>query len=258
MNSYLSRGTWYVEGKPMLVKAWGKTEDAAVIKSIPLWVKISNIPDSYWTAKGLSRLASVVGPPICADALTSKLEVLPFARFCVNHSLGVSLPNSVQVVSLDPFSGDKVTSTVLFSYPNKPLMCNGCKSLGHTIGACPSATRIWVPKVRPVDIVEEKTSPLTDKGKEKVGNPPKIAVEVPVSKSTSEPLPSDIPGTSVDSAEGDWLTVKKKSKTISVEASLAAPSSKAPIFSSIAKAIAKNPKNPKQLGKNPRSRGSAS
>lgn len=101
-NEVLSRGTWYVGKKPMVVTAWGQSVASEKIKSIPLWIKISNIPDSYWTQKGLSRLASVVGPPICADSLTSKLEVLPFAKFCVKHELGNSLPNSVKVLTLDP------------------------------------------------------------------------------------------------------------------------------------------------------------
>ncbi|KAK1350687.1 hypothetical protein POM88_054587 [Heracleum sosnowskyi] len=250
MNSYLSRGTWYVEGKPMLVKAWGKTEDTNVVKNIPLWVKISNIPDSYWTAKGLSRLASVVGPPLCADPLTSKLKVLPFAKVCVNHSLGDSLPNSVQVLSIDPLSGDKVTSEVLFSYPNKPLMCSGCNSLGHTVGACPTATRIWVPKSRPKEASEEMGVSIDEK------------VEVPFKPDNVEPvvpgLVTDPPPAPVEDLttgkEGeDWHTVKKKTKLTVGESSFASKGP-LPIYNSISRALSKNQK---KHGNKPRGRGSS-
>ncbi|KAK1360677.1 hypothetical protein POM88_045151 [Heracleum sosnowskyi] len=220
MNSFLSRGTWYVE-------------------------------DSYWTAKGLSRLASVVGPPLCADPLTSKLKVLPFAKVCVNHSLGDALPNSVQVLSIDPLSGDKVTSEVLFSYPNKPLMCSGCNSLGHTIGACPTVTRIWVPKSQPKEASEEMGASIHSK------------VDVPCNQDTVEPVvpglvteppPSPVEELIAGKEEGEWHTVKKKAKPTVGESSLTSKGP-LPIFNSLSRALSKNQK---KHGSKPRGRGSSS
>lgn len=83
MNAALSKGTWYVDRKPMIVCRWGSEGFNKPITTIPLWFKLSIIPDCYWTQDGLSRLASVIGEPLCADQLTSKLEMLPFAKFCV-------------------------------------------------------------------------------------------------------------------------------------------------------------------------------
>ncbi|KAK1360679.1 hypothetical protein POM88_045153 [Heracleum sosnowskyi] len=204
----------------------------------------------YWTAKGLSRLASVVGPPLCADPLTSKLKVLPFAKVCVNHSLGDSLPNSVQVLSIDPLSGDKVTSEVLFSYPNKPLMCSGCNSLGHTIGACPTASRIWVPKSRPKEASEEMGVSIDEK------------VEVPFKPDNVEPVvpglvtdppPAPVENLTTGKEEEDWHTVKKKTKPTVGEPSFASKGP-LPIYKSISRALSKNQK---KHGNKPRGRGSS-
>ncbi|KAK1351619.1 hypothetical protein POM88_054163 [Heracleum sosnowskyi] len=145
MNKILALGTWYVEGQPMLLKAWGRPLTAKA-ETMPLWVKFSKIPDCYWTQKGLSWLGSAVGRPLCADALTSKLEILPFAKICVEYKIGDDLPEAIEVQDLDPVSGELVISKVLVHYPLKPLVCTGCHELGHKVGACPSTKRIWVVK----------------------------------------------------------------------------------------------------------------
>lgn len=147
MNNALARGTWYIDRKPMIVHSWGMNVNS--VKKMPLWVRFDNVPDSYWTPECLSRLASVVGPPICADALTSNFEVLPFAKICVKYTVGNDLPTTIPVTVLNPSSGCKSVENVLVSYPNKPLCCTACKALGHLVGACPTATRIWVKKSVP-------------------------------------------------------------------------------------------------------------
>lgn len=142
----LSRGTWYVGRRPMVVTGWGVQPGKDCVETLPLWIKLSNIPDYYWTDEGLSRLASVVGKPLGADALTSKLEMLPFAKLQVVYKLGDPLPNEISAVSIDPVSQQKSVVKVSVSYPFRPLFCSGCKSLGHSIGACPKVARVWVQK----------------------------------------------------------------------------------------------------------------
>lgn len=144
MNKALAQGTWYIEGQPMLLKSWKRSADA--VDSIPLWVKFSKIPDCYWTQKGLSWLGSSIGRPLCVDDLTSKLEVLPFAKICVEYKIGDDLPDTIQVQSLDPVMEEMVEVEVLVHYPFKPLVCSGCRSLGHKVGACPKTKRVWVLK----------------------------------------------------------------------------------------------------------------
>lgn len=143
LNKVLAQGTWYIEGQPMILKAWGRASD---VNTIPLWVKFSKVPDCYWTSKGLSWLGSTIGRPICADNLTSKLEVLPFAKLCVDYKIGDDLPDRIEVEVLDPVSEDITVEEVLVDYPFKPLVCSGCRSLGHKVGACPTTKRKWVVK----------------------------------------------------------------------------------------------------------------
>lgn len=117
-----------------------------LVQTMPLWVKFEKVPDCYWTQEGISTLASVIGPPICADELTSQLEVLPIAKMCVNYTIGKDLPTKLKVVALDPITEEKTIEEVLLSYANKPLACTACQSLGHLVGACPKVKRQWVRK----------------------------------------------------------------------------------------------------------------
>ncbi|KAK1365655.1 hypothetical protein POM88_041216 [Heracleum sosnowskyi] len=132
--------------QPMLLKAWGQHSSAKVAEKMPLWVKFSKIPDCYWTSEGLSWLGSVIGKPLCVDALTSKLEILPFAKMCVEYKIGDALPEKIEVETLDSVSGEISITEVLVHYPVKPLICSGCHSLGHPVSACPTTKRIWVEK----------------------------------------------------------------------------------------------------------------
>lgn len=160
MNDVLARGTWYISRRPLIVTAWGHKPGSSCISTMPLWVKFSNVPDCYWTEEGLGRLASVIGEPIGADDLTSKLELLPFAKMQIRYKLGDPLPNEIQASVLDPVSKERSVVNVSVTYPIRPLFCSGCSSLGHSTSACPKVSRVWVMKEKPsVTPIPENKSP---------------------------------------------------------------------------------------------------
>lgn len=157
MNAVLARGTWYFERKPLL--------GTAKNDSIPLWVRFRNLPDYYWTREGLSCVASSIGPPICADKVTSQLNPVQFAKMCVRYKLGDPLPEKIKVAVMDINSKELSPSEVAeieVSYPQRPMVCTGCKQLGHLVGACPTVKRVWVQKGVKTDtsaiIPENKTT----------------------------------------------------------------------------------------------------
>lgn len=202
MHSVLAHGTWYFDRKPMVVTPWGKSVEPNTQNVMPIWIKLSNVPDCYWTKEGISRLASVVGKPLFADQLTSKFETLPFAKVCVLYEAGKPLPSSIPAVTLDPLTEDKVQVEVTVSYPSKLLFCSGCKSLGHNTGACPVTKRVWVAKEKPPSPVASKscdTTPLLD--------PLVPSSQVPLAPAeTSSQAPLAPP-------DGPWIEVKRKGRT---------------------------------------------
>lgn len=212
-NAFLSRGTWYVGQRPMVVTAWGVKPGENNIDTMPLWIKLSNIPICYWTEEGLGRLASAIGKPVGADALTSKLDMIPFAKMCVQYTIGNPLPNEIKASVLDPVTNEISTEIVQVSYPFKPLVCEGCKSLGHTAAVCPKVKRIWVLKEKSSEAPPQPV--VDDNNKEKMfegpmkgdGKPNQYNVETPASKDgISESC-------NTPAKEEEWTEVKRKGRS---------------------------------------------
>ncbi|KAI0523298.1 hypothetical protein KFK09_005693 [Dendrobium nobile] len=129
-----SRGVWFLLGKPFVFQKWHpkfvpKRED---FSSVPIWVKIHDLPLACWNSEGISRIASKIGIPVAADKLTELKTRLTYARVCVLVDNQATYPEVIRV-SLD---GDEVTLKVQYEW--RPFPYEHCKSLMHFSPSCPS------------------------------------------------------------------------------------------------------------------------
>ncbi|GAV83002.1 DUF4283 domain-containing protein/zf-CCHC_4 domain-containing protein, partial [Cephalotus follicularis] len=124
--------------------------------TIPVWVKLSNVPIQFWTKTGLSYIASVLGRPLYMDAPTTNRHTLTYARVCVDMATSSPFP-SIILLDLD----DGVTTTIGVEYPWRPQACTMCKVFDHSNKTCPKATRReWLPK----PVVEACRKPEDEEG----------------------------------------------------------------------------------------------
>ncbi|GAV91333.1 DUF4283 domain-containing protein/zf-CCHC_4 domain-containing protein, partial [Cephalotus follicularis] len=140
---------------------------------ILVWVKLMNISMEYWTTKGLSHLASVLGTPLHMDPITEAKQMISFTRICVGMNVDRPFPD---VIKSKRRSGAIVEVKVEYSW--KPPVCERCKVFDHSTRAYP---------IRPLTISmapESKSTPDTKgwvavkgKGKEKLGEA--VAPQVP-------------------------------------------------------------------------------
>ncbi|KAI0516114.1 hypothetical protein KFK09_008786 [Dendrobium nobile] len=126
-------GPWFFFGKPFILQKWSpyfvpKREE---FPSIPLWVKILNLPLSLWTPEGISKLASCIGIPIAVDALTAAKTRLTFARVCVQVTSSSPLPEEIF------YSVDGKVTPLRVAYDWKPEHCSQCGSIMHPPTLCP-------------------------------------------------------------------------------------------------------------------------
>ncbi|KAI3982046.1 hypothetical protein MKX01_018952 [Papaver californicum] len=128
-----SSGLMHIEGKPLVLRKWDwklKFDKVEMLKSIPVWVKIYNLPLFLWNSSFLSKVVSALGIPICADQKTLKQQRLDYARVYI------------QVVSSKPLLDTLLISVqgidylLNLEYDWKPLRCTYCFTFGHIESKC--------------------------------------------------------------------------------------------------------------------------
>jgi hypothetical protein len=157
---------WYIANKPLILRKWtpGMQLLKLSLSSIPIWIKLHNLPIEFWNATCLSYVASGVGKPLCADSVTEEQQRLGFARVLVEVDMNSNFPKELEVVGVD---GSRVV--VGIEYPWLPVKCKKCKTFGHPSHACTKVEKqVWLPK-KPEPVQNLHVDPMV----EKVVNEPK-------------------------------------------------------------------------------------
>ncbi|GJT76140.1 zinc knuckle CX2CX4HX4C containing protein [Tanacetum coccineum] len=143
LNHVVDNGPWMVSNKPIIVQKWdiNMCLDKIEPATVPLWIRMSNVPLEAWTTKGISALASRVGKPMVMDQITGTLckegmGRFRFARVLVEVSASKPLPNEIEVVYKNGLNEEICREIVKVVYDWKPSMCNKCCVFGHTSVRC--------------------------------------------------------------------------------------------------------------------------
>ncbi|KAJ6287682.1 hypothetical protein OIU76_030636 [Salix suchowensis] len=81
----LQGGPYLVFGRPLMLREMPEffNFNSAEMSTIPVWVKLPNLPLRCWSENCLSKIASVIGNPNECDMLTSSMTRLSYARVLV-------------------------------------------------------------------------------------------------------------------------------------------------------------------------------
>ncbi|GAV74915.1 DUF4283 domain-containing protein [Cephalotus follicularis] len=210
----LNNGPWDVWGVHLALRLWER--DLPPISSgfakIPVWVKLMNIPMEYWTVKGLSRLASVLGSPLHMDPATESKQLISFARICVEMKADKEFP---AVIKTRRSNGEIVEVKVEYSW--RPPVCDRCKVFDHSTRACPVK-----PGLRPEE-QGERAAPYLEgwvevkgKGKEKMSG--EGTTGVPTLKPALKNQGSYVPPRNVETP-----STPDKGKAVCVDSDTATP-----------------------------------
>lgn len=85
----LTGGPWRVFGSYLLVQAWDPYFDPLrdEITTTPVWIRLSNLPVTFYHKTILMGIAKGLGHPVKVDLTTIRFERGRFARVCVEVNL---------------------------------------------------------------------------------------------------------------------------------------------------------------------------
>ncbi|XP_074314392.1 uncharacterized protein LOC141649606 [Silene latifolia] len=135
--------TWNVNGFPLVFKSWSPTViDELTISHVPIWVLFLSLDPCFWSKTALSKVASLIGNPICADEHTTNKSKLAFGHILVDVDLSKELPKAIQINS--PYRGTLLQKV---EYEWIPHFCSVCKKVGHSKERCNTVNPKPKPKV---------------------------------------------------------------------------------------------------------------
>jgi len=94
--------------------------------SVPVWVRLRNLPFVYWSTQSISKVASAIGRPLYVDQRTEQMSILTFARVCVEITVQQPLYETINLTT------DGKIDVVEVEFEWRPLACLKCGIFGHT------------------------------------------------------------------------------------------------------------------------------
>ncbi|KAF7846853.1 hypothetical protein BT93_L3667 [Corymbia citriodora subsp. variegata] len=118
----LEGGPLTVARVPLILQQWQPMLELkkGEHSSIPVWIRLKNIPYGLWSATGLSKIASAIGRPLYVDQRTEQLKMISFAWVCVELSASSPCHDTVKVLIND------ATRIIDVKYEWKPVSCPSC------------------------------------------------------------------------------------------------------------------------------------
>ncbi|KAK1316151.1 hypothetical protein QJS10_CPA05g01917 [Acorus calamus] len=89
-----------MDHRPFILRKWSPLTrmEQARLSSIPIWIRLLNLPLHLWEEDCLSRIGSLIGNPLYADSATMRCSRASSTRICVEIQASHSLSDSVLVV----------------------------------------------------------------------------------------------------------------------------------------------------------------
>ncbi|GJX63864.1 ribonuclease H-like domain, reverse transcriptase, RNA-dependent DNA polymerase [Tanacetum coccineum] len=159
VDDVLENGPWMIRQVPIILNTWSPSTSLTKENhsSVPIWVKMHDVPMAAFTDDGLSFIASKTRNPLMLDSYTSTMcneswGRSSYARAMIEVHANVELKESI-LVAVPKLEGNGYTcETVTGEYEWKPPRCSTCKIFGHMLDQCPHTVK----EIMPIKKVERE------------------------------------------------------------------------------------------------------
>ncbi|XP_022032619.1 uncharacterized protein LOC110933720 [Helianthus annuus] len=143
MAKVLEGGPWLIRKVPLFLNVWSPSISLKKggIKSVPVWVKLHNVPIAVYTDDGLSLLASKIGVPKRLDSYTADMCAenwgrSSFARALIEINAENEIKDHITIAIPKLDEEGYLMERVDVEYEWKPLRCSLCCVFGHNDQNC--------------------------------------------------------------------------------------------------------------------------
>ncbi|KAH0657995.1 hypothetical protein KY289_026743 [Solanum tuberosum] len=85
--------------RPVIMKPWDPNFNfkEEILTTVPLWIKLPNLPLNCWNSVLLSKIGSSLGNPLYADECTTQTSRISFARILIEMDITRILPIVIKI-----------------------------------------------------------------------------------------------------------------------------------------------------------------
>ncbi|XP_058746354.1 uncharacterized protein LOC131619255 [Vicia villosa] len=128
LSQVMKQGPYFIYGKPLFLKYWTidfeLKED--LLRVLPLWITMPNLPLHLWGEKSLSKISSVVGRPIMTDECIARKLRISYARVLVEVDITKLVKKGV---TKKDHNGREREQKIEYEW--RPKYCQTCLRIGH-------------------------------------------------------------------------------------------------------------------------------
>lgn len=156
-DNLLFEGPFMITSRPIIVKEWTAEFyfEKEILKEIPLWIRLPQLPLTCWSDDSLSRVGSMLGKPICADECTSQQMRISYARLLIKVDITKPLVYQIQI---EDDKGKMITHKVYYEWA--PMFCQKCHVIGHVCKEKKQELKVpqqqWKPKDKGKGVIVDK------------------------------------------------------------------------------------------------------
>ncbi|GKE76103.1 putative reverse transcriptase domain-containing protein, partial [Tanacetum coccineum] len=81
-DAMLENGPWFIRNNLLILKKWHPDENLLKedVSTVPVWVKLHDVPVTAFSEDGLSAIATKLGTPLTLDSYTSDMCMQSWGR----------------------------------------------------------------------------------------------------------------------------------------------------------------------------------
>ncbi|XP_058783376.1 uncharacterized protein LOC131658056 [Vicia villosa] len=202
-DDVLMKGPYSIRNMPLLIREWRPEFNLQtdLLRTLPIWVKLPNLPLYLWGETSLNKIGSALGVPIVTDECTANRLRISYARIMVEMDITKDLPS--EIIIRDNH-GEKMRQAIEYEW--RPVFCGSCQKFGHNCDKPKPKARIWQPKA-PVEI---KNSALPTEEEPPVTKTQPTISPLPVIQSPTDATITDPVQRTPDAKQ--WTSVRKSGK----------------------------------------------